>query len=479
MDQLRTPSQRTAATPHALRTIQQRTGTRLRSARSVRQPDAVSMRPNSARGILRRLAKVTAPTTKRRVITPHSLPRDKENIAPHEYSDGEGDAKKPKINFNIEESIEEDDSEVLVAPTPSAVLDDTEDEDDQPTVTFLHMAEGLPTEETGNMRRSRVSALAYSDPAVQEERDDADTEHGDSTYLTERGRRAISEEPTRMSRYSFGSIKMSEFGSEREIRRQSDRQQKSAALAADDDYGGGFDLEDNVQLGGETEDLRYLRQSSPQTSPFAEEDSLGLPPGGSDGVELNMLDEADNVNAHQRVASGEYLQLAEPIIPVNEEDSDGPEVDHEAQKLATAPAVSANSSRRQTLLESVAATAKARPKKKLKLNQRGNLVPALPSSLIKRIVHESQEKAGKRKTTLGKDHMKALEQATEWFFEQVSEDLEAYSQHGRRKQRVSEDDVLLLMSRQRLLRNPGELHDLAKQWLPREMLNELDLPDRP
>lgn len=480
MDQQRmTPLQRTPSTPHALRTIQQRTGTRLRSARSIRQPDAVSVRPSSARGILRRLAKITALTTKRRLITPNSLPRDKENIAPQEHSDGEDDVKRPKINFNIEESIEEDDSEVLVVPTPSAVLDDTEDEDDQPTVTFLHVAEGLPTEETGNLRQSRISAFPHSDPAVQEERDDADTEDGDSTYLTEKGRRAVSEEPTRMSRYSFGSIRMSEFGSELEIRRQSDRKQKSAALAADDDYVGGFDLEDNVQLGGETEDLRYLRQSSPQISAFAEEESLELPPGGSDGFELNMLDEVDYVNAHQRAASGEHPQLAESIIPVDDEGTDDPEIDNEAQELATTPAVLAKSRRRQTLLESVAATARARPKKKLKMNRRGNLVPALPSSLIKRIVHESQEKAGKRKTTLGKDHMKALEQATEWFFEQVSEDLEAYSQHGRRKKRVSEDDVLLLMSRQRLLRNPGELHDLAKQWLPREMLNELDLPDGP
>ena len=49
--------------------------------------------------------------------------------------------------------------------------------------------------------------------------------------------------------------------------------------------------------------------------------------------------------------------------------------------------------------------------------------------------------------------MAALEQATEWFFEQVSEDLDSYASHGRRKKRIDTDDVLLLMRRQRVLRN--------------------------
>lgn len=192
-----------------------------------------------------------------------------------------------------------------------------------------------------------------------------------------------------------------------------------------------------------------------------------------------MLNEVDNVNADQRAASGEQPRLAESGGSVDGEETNDAEVDNEVQDSATEPAVSTKSSRRQTLLESVAATARARPKKKLKMNQRGNLVPALPSSLIKRIVYDSQEKAGKRKTSLGKEHMQALEQATEWFFEQVSEDVEAYSQHGRRKKRVSEDDVLLLMRRQRLVRQPGELDELAQQWLPREVVKELDLPERP
>ena len=464
-----TPSRRAPSTPHALGTIQQRTGTRLRSARSVRHVDATTVRPTSARGILRRLAKVTAATTKRRIVTPN----DKENVAPQEDSGEEADVKKPWMNFNIEESIEED-SEVLVAPTPSAVLDDTEDEDEQPTITFLGQVRDVV--DNGH---SRELLVPQSDSALQDDRSDADIEDGNSTYLTERGRRAISEEPTRMSRYSFGSIRMSDFGTELENRRESDRQHKLPALEAEDDYGEGFNPQDHVQLGGETENLRNLRQSSPHTFVSADEDSPELSVGANDTFRLEIPDAADTVNAQERAVSGDHPQLADSSIMVGIEDNRSQQLDDDLQELEVAPAASAGSNRRQTLLESVAATARTRPKKKLRMNQRGNMVPCLPSSLIKRIVHNSQEQAGKRKTTLGKDHMKALEQASEWFFEQVGEDLEAYSQHGRRKKRVSEDDVLLLMRRQRVLQNSGELLDMAKQWLPRELLNELDIPDRP
>ncbi|KAK5938425.1 hypothetical protein PMZ80_009395 [Knufia obscura] len=474
-----TPSRREPFTPHALHNVQQRTGTRLRSARSVRHVDANSVRPNSARGILRRLAKITAPTTKRRTLTPTSAVQGKENVVPLGDGDVDDDVKKPRLNFDIEESIEQDDSEILVAPTPSALQEDTEEEDEQPTITFLHATDGRSAGEAATRRQSYVSLLPHSDPALLNEHDEEADEDDNSTFLTERGRRAVSEEPTRMSRYSFGSIRMSDFGSELEIRRGSDRQQKLAILEADDDYGGGFDLEDDIQLGGETEDLRHIRQSSPQSLVSAEEVSQHLPPGANDTFQLDIVDDVNDVNAQQRAVSGEQPQLADSIVVVDNEEDEEHGFVEDAQDVPIVPPASASSGRRQTLLESVAATAKARPKKKLKMNQRGNMVPALPSSLIKRIVHDSQEKAGKRKTTLGKDHMKALEQATEWFFEQVGEDLEAYSQHGRRKKRVSEGDALLLMRRQRVLRNPGELHELAKQWLPRDMLNELELPDRP
>ena len=74
--------------------------------------------------------------------------------------------------------------------------------------------------------------------------------------------------------------------------------------------------------------------------------------------------------------------------------------------------------------------------------------------------------------------MKALEQATEWFFEQIGEDLEAYSKHAGHRKRVDESDVLMLMRRQRVVTEPGALRELAREFLPRDVRKELDLPDQ-
>jgi histone H3/H4 len=138
----------------------------------------------------------------------------------------------------------------------------------------------------------------------------------------------------------------------------------------------------------------------------------------------------------------------------------------------------ASPARRQTLtpIEAAAPTLVSR-RKRVKLTRHGIVVPSLPSSIIKRLAVESVTRRGKRKPVIDKASLTALEQATEWFFEQVGEDLEAYSNHARRKKKVDASDVLMLMKRQRLLRGPGRLQDLAEQVLPPEALVELNLPE--
>lgn len=446
---------------------------------SPRSQKSTGARPRSARGILRRLARITAPTTKRRTLTPVSIPHGKENLLPPSDDEDE-ELKRPKMTFNIDDSMEEEDSNLPVAPTPSALLEDTDDDtEEQPTFALLGNEDETAFVALNDMR-SRASLLPLSDPAIHNEIIATEDEcHDNSTFLTERGRRAISEEPTRMSRYSFGSIRMSEFGSELEVRRESDRQKKLDELEAQDRYGY-EDVDDHsiVQLGGETENLRNL-QASPSAASADAEETFHMRVVGDDSFQLQdperpLSSRSDHASAHQRLANEGGPVRADSFIEID----DTEDQDAEHAITDTRPS-SATKQRRQTLLESVAATARPQRRKKLKMNRKGNMVPPLPSSVIRHVVHRAQEKAGQRKLTLSKDHMKALEQATEWFFEQVGEDLEAFANHSRRKKRIDTDDVLLLMRRQRVLCREGELRDFAKQWLPREMLNELDLPSRP
>lgn len=473
----RTPRAHNPITPFATSNKQVRHKTS-RSAESSRRSTGV--RPGSARGILRRLAKVTAPTTKRRVVTPISVSHGKENAPPQHPDDSDEDLKAPKFTLNVDNSIENEDSELLVAPTPSALFRYSDDEDEQqPNLIFLK--EKAQLESNANHHTpQQVPLLPQSKSAIHDGVPEAEDNEEESTFFAERGRRAISEDATRMSRYSFGSIRMSDFGSELEIRRESDRQKRLAELEAQDDYehDNGNDMDDMIHLGGETEDLRNL-QRSPFISSDNVEETLHVPVMADDSFELDAPNEADHVEeddalAHQRIGSVGGPVLADSVLHIDDVDGTDPE-----DEPVEVDPPSGGESRRQTLLESVAAAARSRPRKKLKLNQKGNMVPCLPSSLIKRIVNESQEKTGKRKIALGKDHMKALEQAAEWFFEQVGEDLATFSSHSKRKKRIDKSDVLLLMRRQRVLRRSGELQDLVKEWLPREMLDDFDFSEEP
>ena len=156
-------------------------------------------------------------------------------------------------------------------------------------------------------------------------------------------------------------------------------------------------------------------------------------------------------------------------------DLDKDDLDQDMESLSPGPASPQNKSRPLTPME--AATARRPRRKKVKLTRHGIAIPALPSSLIRRVAIESITRRGKRKPIIDRASLTALEQATEWFFEQVGEDLEAYSNHAGRTKRINASDVLTLMRRQRVLKGDGKLGDFAFEHLHREALVELDIPD--
>src|SRR3984957_5917589 len=218
------------STPHAIRALQQRSGAGQRVARiSKLRPDV--QRPDTARGILRRLAKITAPISRRRVSTPigkENVPtsaRGKKRIAPEEDED-DGD-KGPDFTLPIVEENDSDDSiesELGEAPTPSALPGGDYD----PTITFQTIP--MATEarqsmsERPNRRVSHISNMSR------------DGEDVDDAREVEIGRRAVSEGPVdRYPRTSFGSIRMSDFGLDQ--RRVSDiAEGNHTGFTAHDDY---------------------------------------------------------------------------------------------------------------------------------------------------------------------------------------------------------------------------------------------------
>ena len=477
--QSQTPTRYAPSTPHAIRALQQRSGAKTRSARAARKSTATeTVRPYSARGILRQLARITAPFTRKQAQTPASVVSEKENVRPDE-DEGEDDehvAKKPRMTLDIDESLDEsvgeerpeyeeedEDSELLAAPTPSGLLDEDTEEMAQPTLTFKAIDFARQPLSTASERpERRKSQLQYGRPDDEEEEEE---DNDDVTMLTERGRRAVSEEATgRLSRYSFGSIRMSDFGSELEVKRVSDpvlRAQLEEARNNTHKSFGPIELPPD-----DTESVFQLRRSSSVAG--SDTDA----PVTDDDFQLPMPQE-DDVAATSA--------LAKPVERRLHARSSEEELDQPSPQLQVAADkhIEKQPQRRLTEIESAGQVSTvSRRRKRQKLTRHGTVVPALPSSLIKHIAIETQVRRGRRKPQLGKDHMKALEQATEWFFEQAGEDLASYAQHGRRKKRVDTSDVMMLMGRQRVLRDEGKLQAFAKDWLPKDMLDELDLPDQ-
>jgi hypothetical protein len=240
-----TPRSRYApSTPHAIRALQQRSGAGLRSANK-----RADVRPDSARGILRRLAKLTAKTTQRRISTPVG----KENV------DASGEGKSPFVGEDLDEEESDDQRPELTLPLVEEDAGEGEDESDigaapttstlpggdyDPTLTFQSIVAlaDFETRKTMSAKSERLKSRPRVSFAV-------DTDEEALDLATEVGRRAASEvPPDRFPRNSFGSIRMSDFGIGADERRESGRERAKTPLLGDgnfDDITGGFgeDLE--------------------------------------------------------------------------------------------------------------------------------------------------------------------------------------------------------------------------------------------
>jgi histone H3/H4 len=86
------------------------------------------------------------------------------------------------------------------------------------------------------------------------------------------------------------------------------------------------------------------------------------------------------------------------------------------------------------------------PRKKAvtKLSRNGTPYPSLPISVVRQMVGAVSKSRGRK--VISKDTLTTIMQATDLFFEQISDDLGAYSSHAGRKT-IEESDVIALMRR--------------------------------
>ncbi|KAL8295739.1 hypothetical protein RB597_009179 [Gaeumannomyces tritici] len=117
-------------------------------------------------------------------------------------------------------------------------------------------------------------------------------------------------------------------------------------------------------------------------------------------------------------------------------------------------------------------------KKGLRLSKHGNPVPSLPPAVVKRLAEAMARTSGVvGNAKITPETLRALMQATDWFFEQVGDDLRALAHHAGRKT-IETSDVAMLMKRQRQIDSQTTVFSLAQRHLPRELLQELRMPPR-
>ena len=95
---------------------------------------------------------------------------------------------------------------------------------------------------------------------------------------------------------------------------------------------------------------------------------------------------------------------------------------------------------------SVVRVPKPAKKRKVKISKHGIQYPSLPAGVVKKLATTYARTGGNSKAKISKDTLDAVMQASDWFFEQVSDDLGAYAKHAGRKT-IEESDIITLMKR--------------------------------
>ncbi|KAH8907929.1 hypothetical protein BR93DRAFT_926953 [Coniochaeta sp. PMI_546] len=353
-------------------------------------------------------------------------------------------------------------------------------EGDEPG-TFLDVDE----EEEGPLRVPRLSL------PIDEDDDDGDwprphrsaglEDENLTVQSVEFGRRdrAFSEQPRRRS--SMAGMRMSDVygqldagGGLRDDDGDIEVDNFPPLHAIDEDHAAGMAMDDTYErLEVEAE---FARRGTGRESDFG---LVVAAPEGNDTTVVILPELADEDeeppepdNELFPMEEESHVHFADDVVGGQEEDEeqDGAELDDEVDAEAEEFAMEVDSA---TAKNAAAAAAKLRKKKKVgaKVSKYGIQYPSLPSAVVKRLAQTFAKTSGVR-GKISSDTLAAITQASEWFFEQLGDDLQAYAKHAGRKT-IDESDILQVMRRQRQINSSTTPFSLAQRYLPRELLQEL------
>ncbi|RWA14169.1 hypothetical protein EKO27_g904 [Xylaria grammica] len=424
-----------AATPHAraaIRAMDQRRAALFTPGRARRR--SLREQRETPRDLLRNLSRVLAPTSKlvSSSSSPDSSARDGDSTLPSFAEEDEGDddddfpIERPR--FSLPLGPEEDDDDDLKPPRLSGF------EEDNYTMQSIELPRARVID---NTIRSSLGSIRYSDymgPDIRS--DDAGIDSGffPPATLDDSGE-VIMEEPAIIERLDADEARRQTIGG--------------------DSVFGAIEIPD---LGNESTFVMAPAQS-PVRDPTITGGLAGL--GSDNGPLYEVDDDDDDVNEPMDMPDFDIEDEPDNVAEDTAEDTAEDHIStiEETAQLRTAPL-----SRDRVI----------KRKKGKRISRHGIEYPSLPPNVVKRLATTFAKTAGS-KGKISPDTLDAIMQATDWFFEQLGDDLSAYAQHAGRKT-IDESDMITLMRRQRQTNASTTPFSLAQRHLPRELLQELRMP---
>ncbi|TEA03250.1 Inner kinetochore subunit cnp20 [Colletotrichum sidae] len=330
------------------------------------------------------------------------------------------------------------------------------------------------------------------------------SEVGDENATIEFPRRAFTEQD-RLSRLSMGSARLGEFrnfddfddddneaggfdpgfdvGGFEEPREQEDTldrieddpaRRETIASARESDFGFQVPLDADqttfvMAVEGQSSPVRPLPEITdeqpslqidplPAPEPEAEPRPSPPPPFGEDMV----FDDLGPGYEMRSSSPADYTGLAD-VTDIQTADADATEEDGGDDAMT------------QLAQQQQQQRARKLSKRGIKLSKHGMEYPSLPPAVVKRLAGTFARSSGVAKTKLSPEALVEIQRASDWFFEQLGDDLSAYAKHAKRKT-IDESDMLTLMRRQRQTNSTTTPFSLAQRHLPRELLQELRMP---
>ncbi|KAJ9641476.1 hypothetical protein H2199_005446 [Coniosporium tulheliwenetii] len=182
-------------------------------------------------------------------------------------------------------------------------------------------------------------------------------------------------------------------------------------------------------------------------------------------------DQAEEEATEEQIPPLDGLDDAEAEDQLDEETADA---DDAHERTLREDSITAAERPQADPMKPTAKSAKHR-RKELKVSKHGIEYPSLPPTVVKRLATTFLRSAGNGNAKINKETLDAIVQTSDWFFEQIGEDLESYADHAGRRT-IDEGDVVTLMKRQRLLNANTTPFSLAQKFLSRELLQEIRMP---